>query len=249
MDYIQIQPVLSRQGSNPTPQQREIYNFHERLHSAQADDIYSLEWFQRTQHFQEKFAQSAAHSKTLDSWEMVEALDLAEFFLAHPIAGYSLWNMLQACFELDRVICANSAQELDRVERWQLYKPFIYFKDKEKKIRGKWKKSLKLLKKEIECGFLEGDSLVQKLYGILSGVERLESAFRALEDDFPVNLKGLQFVDDMLKKIATVVEDRRRMIAEILRLDDSNPGLASDSEGSFHYLSGKSSSVRSREFC
>lgn len=238
MEYIQIEPAVDKYDCNPTPQQRAIYNFHERRHSAEADDIYSLEWFQRTKSFLEKFSQSDAHPKTLNSWDMVEDLDLGEFFLAHPISGYSLWNMLQACYDLDRIICGNSAQDMERVEKWQTYKPFIYFKDKDKKIRDKWRKSLKLLKKEIECGFLEGDPLVQKLYGILIGVERLESAFEALEDNFSANLKGLKYVDDMLDKIAKVVDDRRRMIAENLKLD-SNPGSANDGEGSFDYVSGQ----------
>jgi hypothetical protein len=239
MEYIQIELAVDKYDCNPTTQQRAIYNFHERRHSAEADDIYSVEWFQRTKSFLEKFAQSDAHPKTLNSWDMVEDLDLGEFFLAHPIAGYSLWNMLQACYGLDRIICANSAREMEKVERWQTYKPFIYFKDKDKKIRGKWRKSLKLLKKEIECGFLEGDPLVQKLYGILIGVERLESASKALEDNFSANLKGLKYVNDMLDKIAKVVDDRHRMIAENLKLEDNNPGFVNDNEGSFDYVSGQ----------
>jgi len=240
MEYIQIEPAVDKYDCNPTLQQRQIYNFHERRHSVEADDIYSLEWFQRTKSFLEKFAQSDAYPKTLDSWSLVEDLHLGEFFLAHPIAGYSLWNMIQACYDLDAIICANSGQEMKRVERWQTYKPFIYFKDKDKKIREKWRKSLKLLKKEIELGFLEADPLVQKLCRIFHGIERLESALRALADNFSANLEGLKYVDDMLDKITKVVDDRRRMIAEILKLDDSNPRSESDSEGSFDYVSGDS---------
>jgi hypothetical protein len=239
MEYIQIKPALDNIDCNPTSQQRAIYDFHERLHSAQADDIYSLEWFQRTKLFLERFSQSDTCSKTLKSWGMVEDVDLGEFFLAYPIAGYSLWNILQACYNLDGIICANSAEELEQIKRWQIYKPFVYFKDKKRKIHGKWEKSLQLLKKEIECGFLEGDPVVQKLYGILLGVERLENASKALVDDFSANLKGLKFVDDMLKKIGAVVDDRRRMIAEILNLDDNKPGSVNDGEGPFEYVSGQ----------
>ena len=116
-------------------------------------------------------------------------------------------------------------------------KPFIYLKSK--KIRTKWSNSLQLLKKKIECGALEGDPLVQRLYDILCGVERLENSLADLKENFSVNLKDMKFVDNMLEKVARVVDDRCRMIADLLKLEDSQQASRHESESESDEALGK----------
>jgi hypothetical protein len=229
--YIHLPTMTDGQDCNPTPQQRAVYNYHEALDSDAADDIYSFEWFQRTRSFSEQFAkQDVAHITTLTTWEMVEDLDFGAFFLAYPVEAYSLWHFLQACYELDRVVCGSSQEDLRLVEKWESLKPFVYMRSK--KVQAKWSKSLKHLKKEIECGALHGDVLVQTLYSILCGVEKLQNFSAALADNFSVNLKDVKFVDKMLDKVADTVEDRSSMIANILKLEDSQETSRQEAEDS-----------------
>jgi hypothetical protein len=101
-----------------------------------------------------------------------------------------------------------------------------------KKIQSKWSKSLKRLKKEIECGALHGDLLVRTLYNILCGVERLQDFSAALADNFSANLKGMKFVDKMLDKVADTVDNRSSMIANLLKLEDSQEMSRHEAEGS-----------------
>jgi len=228
--YIQIVNSIQGQNLNPTPQQRAVYGFYDARHSDAAEDIYSPEWFQLTQSFFEAFARENPNPITLKSWEMVEDLDFGAFFLAHPVAAYSLWHMLQACYELDRVICGTSVEELKTIATWQRLKPFIYLKSK--KVRQKWGESLKSLKKQIECGALDGEELMSKLNEILFGVERLEHSLAEMQDNFKINLKDMKYADKMLEKVADVVEERRRMIVDLLHLEDSEPVSGSDGETS-----------------
>jgi hypothetical protein len=237
--YIQLHTELDSQDCNPTPQQRAVYSYHEKIHSDAADDIYSSEWFQRTKLFFKQFAKQQKHVTALTSWEMVEDLDFGAFFLAHPVAAYSLWHLLQACYELDRVVCGFSHEELPKVEKWQLLKPFVYLRAR--KISTQWVKSLKFLKEQIECGALEGDELVRTLYDILCGVEKLIASSAALKDVFAVHLRDMIFVDEMLQKVNTVVDDRCGMIAAHLKLEDSKEISRQESESSSDEASGKSS--------
>lgn len=228
--YIQIINSFHGQNLNPTPQQRAVFGFYDARHSEAAEDIYSSEWLRLTRSFFEAFAREDSPPITLTSWEMVEDLDFGAFFLAHPIAAYSLWHMLQSCYELDRVVCGTSAAQLEKVATWQKLKPFIYLKSK--KIRTTWKSSLKLLKKQIDCGALEGEELMSKLNAILYGVEKLENALYDMQQNFKINLKDLKYADVMLEKAVKVVEERQRMIADLIYLDGGDAASESDGETS-----------------
>jgi hypothetical protein len=240
-EYIEISPALDWPIYNPTAQQRAVYGFYERRNSDDASDIYSPEWFQRTKSFMERFAAPDVRTTvtTLKSWAVVEDLDFGAFFLAHPIAAFALWRLLQASYELDRAVCGGSggddgasAETQRELAAWQEMKPFPYLKSDA--IRAKWSSALQRLKKEIECGALEGDALVRALYSILCGVERLENAFVALQDSFSVNLKNLIYMDKMLDEIRDAVDSRCRMIVDVLKLDENEDenALQSHRDGS-----------------
>lgn len=112
-------------------------------------------------------------------------------------------------------MCVNSEEDRKTVASWQNLKPFVYLKAPQ--IHDKWATSLTLLKEEIELGQLEGEALVVRLFDLLRGVERLENAFASLYENFAETLKGLKLVDDVLSKICKAVDDRRTMIAKLLR--------------------------------
>jgi hypothetical protein len=232
--YIQLHMELDTRDCNPTPQQRAVYSYHEEIHSDAADDIYSFEWFERTKLFFKQFGRPEKRVTTLRTWEMVEELDFGAFFLAHPVAAYSLWHLLQACYDLDRVVCGCSQEEL---AKRKAMKPFVYLRAK--RIRIQWVKSLKHLKEKIECGTLEGDELVRTLYDILCGVERLVASSTALKENFAVNLRDMIFVDKMLQKVTTFVDDRCGMIAAHLKLEESQETSRQENESSSDEALGK----------
>jgi hypothetical protein len=88
------------------------------------------------------------------------------------------------------------------------------------------------MKKKIECGALEGEGLISRLANILVAFQKLESAFAALKENFAENLKGMVFVDEMIKNIGKVMEERRRIIRDLLRPGGENQAPTSDIENS-----------------
>lgn len=231
MEYIQLDPATGSPESNPTKQQKSIYDFYEARQSVSADDIYSPEWYRRTIGFTQQSSIYRANAPIkLSSWEMIEDLEFGPLFLSHPVAAYAFWQMLHAFYDFDRIICGTSENGLKKIETWKRLKPFVYLKSR--RIRNEWRKSLNVLKKEIEHEIVEGEVLLLRLQDLLNGVSGLENALAALEESFAVNLKDMMFVDTMLEKTAQAVDDRRQMIANLLRLESNT--------ASFDTVSGES---------
>jgi hypothetical protein len=233
--YIKLEGKIQSPDCNPTRQQRAVWRFYESRNSDEADDIYSSEWYERTVSFLKKFARKNKAPKVLKSWEMIENLEFGPFFLSHPVAAYALWQMLEAFYDLDYVVCGTSEEALATIEQWKEVPPFIYLNTKRGKearnIRAKWADSLQQLKKEIECGDLEGEELISRLTNILVKVQKMERAFDAMKENFAESLKGMVFVPDMIEKVGNVVEERRRVIMDLLRPgDDENQAPTSDIE-------------------
>jgi hypothetical protein len=247
--YIELEGTIKSPDCNPTSQQRAVWRFYESRNSDEADDIYSPEWYRRTLSFFEKFGRENNAPEVLESWEMIQNLEFGPFFLSHPIAAYALWHMLQAFYELDRTVCGIYEEEVKIIEKWKDLPPFEYLNAKNsKKIRVKWSKLLERMKKEIECGALEGEALISRLASILVAFQKVESAFNALKENFAENLSGMLFVDEMIKNVGKVVEERRRIIMDLLRPGDETQAHTSDTEASNDCKMGMSSQV-STEAC
>lgn len=212
--FIEITYSLDDQELNPTPQQRKVHGFYDAQNSTDAEDIYSPEWFKLTQKFFSTYTIDKSHPKMLKSWEMVEDLEFGQFFLAHPVAAYSLRQVLEACYRLDDVVCGTSPEMIQKITKWKNKKPFLYLRNKE--VKNEWKKSLKSLTEQIKGGKLKGEELMNKLNDILAGVEKLEITSSSLKESFETNLNGYKFVDEMIMKVADAVEERIRMIVDIL---------------------------------
>lgn len=229
--YIELEGTIKSPDCNPTSQQRAVWRFYESRNSDEADDIYSPEWYRRTLSFFEKSGRENNAPEVLKSWEMIQNLEFGPFFLSHPIPAYALWHMLQAFYELDYTVCGIYEDEVKIIEKWKDLPPFEYLNAKNsKKIRVKWSKSLERMKKEIECGALEGEGLISRLASILVAFQKVESAFNALKENFAENLNGMLFVDEMIKNIGKVVEERRRIIMDLLRPGDEAQPHITDTE-------------------
>jgi hypothetical protein len=226
--------------TNPTRQQRAVYSWHEARNSGAADDIFSTEWFERTRSFLVKHSSLDSPDVRLESLEKVEDLEFGAFFIEHPIAAFALWQFLQACYALDRVVCINplSYEDLrnadeNRIKDWETLPPFQYMNassSKDGKIRRKWTTSMEQLRKEINHGALEGEMLVTRLYDMYNGIDRLKSSVSALRDSFDESLKGIKFRREMLDRAENVVKERVKILSQVLKLDQNRPTPSSVSE-------------------
>jgi hypothetical protein len=243
--YIKLDGTLQSPDCNPTRQQRAVWRFYESRNSFEADDIYSPEWYQRTLSFFKKFAGKSKKPKILGSWKMIENLEFGPFFLSQPIAAYALWHMLQAFYDLDHAVCGTSDDDVETIEKWKEIPPFVYLNTRNgkegKKVRAKWNKSLEQMKKEIECGALEGEALISRLASILVAVKKMGEAFDAMKENFAENLNGMAFVDEMIEKVGVVVEERKQVIGDLLKSGDENGAPTSDTEASNDGIIGMSS--------
>jgi hypothetical protein len=231
-NYIRIGFSRDEQTSrrNPSPQQRAVYNFHEQRHSNEAEDIYTSTWFERTENFLEH-AVPNKQSILLKNWDMIRELEFGVFFLAHPIAGYSLWQFIHACDELDAIICGST-----QIESWLSLNPFQLMERND--IKTTWMHSLQLLRSDIEERVLRGELLLQKLYAIFNGVEQLDSVYTSLDATFISNLEGKHLTDQMMYTITSAYDWRRRMIADLSVPEKVVQRLRGDDEvSSEEYLS------------
>merc|ERR1711977_342807 len=151
---------------HPKDNQKAVYRWYDRKYSEAAWDIYSNDWELRI--FEWHQAWHAAHQTALQETNpkfntnpQLENLPLGKFFLAHPIAGFSLWRVLQACYSLDRAVCGDT----DEVASWQEFVPFKYLKAD--KIDLKWQKEFAALTENFR------ENLSEKKFGYWM-VDRVE---------------------------------------------------------------------------
>jgi len=194
---------------DPYVKQKQVYKYYDSKYSDEALDIYSEEWQERIIYWHQR---AINHSAThLSSDELLEKLDFGCFFLAHPIAAFSLWQVLQACYELDRAVCG----DVKVVNGWEQLKPFEYLRDE--RIQAKWHQSLDLLKEQIkEPGLESRESWEYSMYEILLGVERFEDAFQSLKENFSINLANMKCATWMIERIGEDIGKRFSMIDRLL---------------------------------
>jgi len=153
----------------------------------------------------------------------LENLDFGSFFLAHPIAAFSLWQLLQVCYELDVAVCGNSKADLDEIESWQKLNPFRYLRDSS--VRDKWTASLELFKAQIkrtsEDADIQEESWELRMYDILVGIEKFETAFESLQENFGANLVRERFAPWMIARIEEDIGKRFSMIDRLLEFKES----------------------------
>jgi hypothetical protein len=206
---------------DPKEKQKAIYLYYDSQYSDEALDIYSEEWQKRILYWHQKAIDSAATS--LSSEENLEKLDFGKFFLAHPIAAFSLWQLLQVCYELDVAVCGNSKADLDEIESWQKLNPFKYLRDRG--VQDKWRASLELFKAQIKAKSEDMDvreeSWELRMHDILIGVEKFETAFESLQENFKVNLAGEKSAEWMIARIDEDIGKRFSMIHRLLEFKES----------------------------
>jgi len=203
---------------HPKDNQKAVYRWYDRKYSEAAWDIYSNDWELRI--FEWHQAWHAAHQTALQETNpkfntnpQLENLPLGKFFLAHPIAGFSLWRVLQACYSLDRAVCGDT----DEVASWQEFVPFKYLKAD--KIDLKWQKELELLKQQSTSSQLDFRKRPweMKLLNMHRGLEAFEKEFAALTENFRENLSEKKFGYWMVDRVEEGMGTRVAMITDLLK--------------------------------
>ncbi|RFU27870.1 hypothetical protein B7463_g8458, partial [Scytalidium lignicola] len=228
--YLDPTSFPSPEGDfDPKFKQKAVYKWYDARYSDEALDIYSTEWRERIISWYEQAVQHTA--TVLSSERHLDQLEFGSLFLAHPIAAFSLWQVLQSCYGLDRVVCGMT----DEVISWQNLPPFQYFRDSD--IHAQWQESLRHLRERIKNRDLNSgtDSWEYKMYEILRGVEKFESSFDALKENFSVNLVDVNFASWMIDRIDNDIGKRFAMITDLLRfkeqeLETIRPTDSSDNE-------------------
>jgi hypothetical protein len=197
---------------NPTQEQKKVYKFYKSRHSHDADDIYSSEWFGRIVQFRESTPLGR------NSPELLDDLEFGAFFLSHPVPAFSLWLLLNACYDLDRKVCSNISDEV--LQQWRDMKPFAYLKSED--IQDKWRESLQFLREKMSTAELGGEMLIQELYDMVSGIQRMETALADLRDSIKAVRKDRGFLTGVLDLVGVAIDGRCEIIATELE-DGKSP--------------------------
>lgn len=167
--------------------QRDVFDWYEK--NNYRDDggaIFSPEWQCRLKKWGEEF--DSRVSNIHDTIELHQhsptELELGCLFQAHPILAFSLWHVLQACYELDRLICGTTIPERKEIIKWQDWRPFQYLLSPE--IKTSWRDKLRVLSSEAAepTDNFKREDVVRRLHHIAHAVHTLEEAFATLTSIF-----------------------------------------------------------------
>ncbi|KAG4423757.1 hypothetical protein IFR04_003053 [Cadophora malorum] len=207
---------------HPKDDQKAVYRWYDRKYSEAAWDIYSHDWETRIIEWHQ--AWHAAHQSALQETNpnlnndrKLESLPMGKFFLAHPIAGFSLWRVLQSCYALDRAVCGDS----DEVTSWQEWVPFQYLKAD--KIDLQWQTELEHFKQQIASSRLNlrKQPWEMRLFNMHRGLEEFEKEFAALKENFRENLSESKFRFWMIERIEAGMGKRIAMITDLLKFKEN----------------------------
>jgi hypothetical protein len=213
-----------RLRDNPTPEQKAVYHFYESRRSNDADNIYSTEWFSRIVKFQESSSLRKDKGDPLP-WTRVDDLEFGPFFVLHPVPAFSLWLLLDVCYDLDRKVCGNVSEEVRM--KWRNLTPCDYLTSDV--IQSQWEKSLEGLKNRMQSEELGGEILLQELYDMVSSLRRMEAALGALRDSIQSARRDKIFLKELLEVVGLAVDKRCEIIAT--EMEDSRSVGSEATEG------------------
>jgi hypothetical protein len=204
---------------DPLETQKNIYRWYDHRYSDDAFNIYSADWGDRITLWHKQ-------SPLTDIDEALEELEMGSFFRSDPIAAFSLWKLLQVCYELDEAVCGPTTNA-EQLADWKALRPFKYLSAIE--VRLEWKSSLENLRLRIKDPKEEAKghkvSWESRMYAILVAVERFEDAFATLKTNFEVNMvhreKSAQW---MINTIGDEMGERFSLITNLLEIKEEEIG-------------------------
>ncbi|KAI1214585.1 uncharacterized protein F4807DRAFT_403846 [Annulohypoxylon truncatum] len=194
--------------------QRDIFDWYElNEYKNDAGAIFSPEWQGRLIEWGKEFDSNSMSGicDDIKSYEKnPEELELGRLFQAHPVAAFSLWHVLQSCYELDRIICGTTMQNRSDIAEWQKRRPFQYFLSQD--IARCWQKNLTDLLSESEAESctdeFQREKLAKRLQRIAQAIHALKEAIETLTSVFEGRRKELANAFWMLKVVKENVDKR-----------------------------------------
>ncbi|KAB8291328.1 hypothetical protein EYC80_010010 [Monilinia laxa] len=215
---LNLATVVNNSNRTSTKQQRAtqkaVSKWFDSHPSANSPDIYQPEWRERIASWQKCTSCSPASNTSHGQWLM--ELDFSKFFVEHPVAAISLWNLLQAFYGLDEAVC----QDSKAVVKWREMKPFAYLTAR--KVENKWRDSLRELKRRILDHRISSDEIIHRLYEIRCSVDKVEEVLAELKENFLDNLKDESFTPKMLDDIERAVNWRFNAIDNSLEFSEED---------------------------
>jgi hypothetical protein len=202
-------------GSSLAFDQRAVFDWYEKYqYKDDAGDIFSPEWQYRLTDWRNEFDQDSktVHDRVAQQEGQPEKLELGLFFLAHPVAAFSLWHVLQACYELDKRICGTPTPEKNEVAEWQNWRPLQYLLSTH--IMSTWEDNLALFSSEVNGSNdrFQRETVASRLYAMAEGVHVLEEALSILASVFKRQRTDMLRSYWMLDLIHQGVNERCRAI-------------------------------------
>ncbi|KAI0896432.1 hypothetical protein F4806DRAFT_464517 [Annulohypoxylon nitens] len=208
---IQGPRILKQQPKFQTTQ-REIFDWYERNgYKDDAGDIFSSEWQNQLVEWSKEFGCDNISDicEVIKSHEQnPEELELGCIFQAHPVAGFSLWHVLQSCYELDRIICATEKQCLAMISEWKKMRPFQYLLSQD--IARHWQENVRglLSAGRSSTDKFQGEIHAQRLKHIAHAIDALKEAVTTLTSTFEGKREELACAFWMLKVVQENVDKR-----------------------------------------
>jgi hypothetical protein len=195
--------------------QRAVFDWYEKYqYKDDAGDIFSPKWQCRLTDWRNEFDPDSknVHDRVAQQERQPEELELGLFFLAHPVAAFSLWHVLQACYELDKRICEAPTPEKNEVADWQNWRPLQYLLSTH--IMSTWENNLVLFSSEVEgsTNRFQRETVASRLYAMAEGVHVLEEALSILASVFKRQRTEMLCSYWMLDLISKGVDNRCRAI-------------------------------------
>lgn len=203
-------------------------------------DLLKSEWANRIEQWRRQFPDGGP---PIEDCKSLKDLQFGAFFLQHPIAAISLWNVMQAFYALDRVVCCTSKEAREKIAEWELMPPFAYLEASS--VEKRWRKSLVNLSKEINEK--NRDTLLQRIDGIHPGIVKLEDTCGELQRSLRENLKGIKLVDSMLEQTGVAAARRFSMIDTYLKLYENHNG-ETNIDNAIEGVTGSLDSTRDSKF-
>lgn len=152
-----------------------------------------------------------------------EELELGDFFQASPVAAFSLWRVLQACYELDRSICGMDTQERKKIIEWRKWRPFQYLLSQE--VISFCREKLDVLSSEVaSCPEgIKGQHVSRCLDRIDHAVDALEEAEQIFTSVFEARGKKMASTSWMLDVVRTSVVNRCKLIQGVQGVKQRSP--------------------------
>lgn len=196
--------------------QKAVSNWYDKNPSDNAPDVYMPEWSERIISYLGS-SPDASPTKSAQNYVNLEELQFSQFFLEHPIAATSLYNVLQAANGLDKAICGASLLSEQVVQEWSEMRPFEYINSE--RVKELWKSSLQEAKTKFTTGITE-DAFIIFMYDVRCGIDALEDAWAELKVSFEENLAGYSHCNTMLNQLSNSIAWKFAALDEAMKDDD-----------------------------